>query len=120
MTIDEEFGAYFAALDRAGTDRCFVCRRTPADVKRFFGFREDGTPLDASHFGIEHIAAGDLDVMSYRAERPVCAVCQLNVDAIFLGDEGPVLLRVLRELKEERDKLWPGTESTGDDAEESA
>ena len=108
MSIDKNFQEYFAALDRAaGADCCYLCRRTAAEVKRFFGFHEDGTPIDAEHFGIEHVAAGDLDVMSYLGTRPVCAACQLNMDAIFLSDEGPVLLRVLRELKEERDRLWP-------------
>jgi len=112
MSIDENFQEYFDALDRAaGTDRCYLCRRTPAEVKQFFGFHEDGTPIDAEVFGIEHVAAGDLDVMSYRGTRPVCAVCQLNMDAIFLSDEGPVLLRVLRELKEQRDELWTDSES---------
>lgn len=113
MGIDDRFAEYFDALDRAGADRCFVCRRTPAEVKRFLGFHEDGTPVDASRFGIEHVAAGELDVMSYRGARPVCAVCQLNMDAIFLSDEGPVLLRVLRELREERDRLWPEREEGG-------
>lgn len=113
MTIDENFHEYFSALDRAqGADCCYLCRRSAAEVKRFFGFHEDGTPLEAERFGIEHVAAGDLDVMSYRGTRPVCAICQLNVDAIFVDHEGPVLLRVLRELKEQRDHLWPPRSDT--------
>jgi len=108
MTIDRNFHDYFAALDRAaGEDRCYICRRTPADVKLFFGFHEDGTPIDADRYGIEHVDIGELDVMSYRGVRPVCAACQLNLDALFLLDEGPVLLRLLRQAKEERDMLWP-------------
>ena len=44
--IDEHFHEYFAALDRSGQhDRCFLCRRTPADVKHFFGFDENGIAL---------------------------------------------------------------------------
>lgn len=39
MAIEQSFQEYFDALDRAGNeDRCYLCRRTPADVKRFFGF----------------------------------------------------------------------------------
>jgi hypothetical protein len=39
MGVDGSFQDYFAALDRAGgEDRCYLCRRTPADVKAFFGF----------------------------------------------------------------------------------
>ena len=45
--------------------------------------------------------------MSYRGLRPVCAVCQLNFDAIFALGEHEVLHRLLREMEERRDRLWP-------------
>ena len=108
MTIDGRFQEYFGALDRSGDeDRCFLCRRTPADVKLFFGFHEDGTPIDAETHGLEDVVLGDLDIMSYRGTRPVCAVCQLNFDAIFLAEkERAVLRRVLFEMEHERDRLW--------------
>jgi hypothetical protein len=119
MSIDKSFYNYFAALDRsAGSDRCYICRRTPADIKLFFGFHEDGVPVDADHYGIEHVDIGQLDVMSYRGVRPVCAVCQLNLDALFLMDEGPVLLRLLRQVKEERDQLWPSGDGEAGEAGE--
>ena len=109
MSIDRHFHDYFAALERAGgQDRCFVCRRTPADVKAFFGFHEDGTPIDADEYGLEDVVLDRLDVMSYRGERPVCAVCQLNLDAVELAGGRDILTRVLRQMLDERDKLWPG------------
>lgn len=110
MTLDRQFQQYFDALERAGNeDRCFLCRRTPAEVKAFFGFHEDGTPIDADKYGIEDVVLDpQLDIMSYKGARPVCAVCQLNLDSILLSDEGATLLkRVLHELEHERDKLWP-------------
>ena len=109
MSLDSQFQQYFTALERAGNeDRCFLCRRTPAEVKEFFGFREDGTPIDAQKYGIEDVVLDSLDIMSYRGSRPVCAVCQLNLDTILLSEEGPALLRkVLWELEHEREKLWP-------------
>jgi hypothetical protein len=86
--IDERFHEYFAALDRSGQkDRCYLCRRTPAEVKFFFGFDEDGVPLRASEFGLEDITLEDTDIMSYRGERPVCAICQLNFDTMFAVGE---------------------------------
>jgi hypothetical protein len=109
MTLDHQFQQYFAALDRAGhEDRCFLCRRSPADVKAFFGFHEDGTPIDAAKYGIEDVVLDPkLDIMSYRGTRPVCAVCQLNLDSLVLSEDGPALLRkVLWELEHEREKLW--------------
>lgn len=108
MSIDGHFQEYFGALDRSGNeDRCFLCRRTSADVKGFFGFHEDGTPIDAEAHGLEDVVLGDLDIMSYRGTRPVCAVCQLNFDAIFLAEEERgVLRRVLHEMEHERDRLW--------------
>lgn len=109
MTLDRQFQQYFTALDRAGNeDRCFLCRRAPADVKAFFGFREDGTPIDAQKYGIEDVVLDPkLDIMSYRGTRPICAVCQLNLDTLLLTDEGRELLgRVLHELEHEREKLW--------------
>lgn len=111
MGVDGNFQEYFAALDRAGgEDRCYLCRRTSADVKAFFGFDEDGTPLEASEFGLEDIVLERQDVMSYRGLRPVCAVCQLNLDAIFaLGDHG-TLRRVLEEMEKRREHLWPREE----------
>ena len=37
MSLEKEFQQYFAALERAGNeDVCFLCRRSPAEVKRFF------------------------------------------------------------------------------------
>jgi hypothetical protein len=113
VSLYRDFEAYFAALDRAGNeDRCFLCRRTSAEVKAFFGFAEDGTPLEASRYGIEDVVLDPhLDIMSYRGARPVCAVCQLSFDAIFLTEEGGATLRqVLHEMENEREKLWPSTE----------
>jgi hypothetical protein len=108
MPIDDRFHEYFAALERAGNhDRCYVCRRTPAEVKAFFGFDEDGVPLRASEYGIEDVVFEEADVMSYRGIRPVCAVCQLNFDALFLLGEQDVLRNVVHEMENERDHLWP-------------
>jgi hypothetical protein len=108
VAIEERFYEYFSALDRAGNkDRCYLCCRSPAEVKRFFGFNEDGTPLDANRFGIEDVVLENLDVMSYRGLRPVCAVCQLNLDALTMLGEKAVLLDVLVEMEERRETLWP-------------
>jgi len=108
MSLDKHFYEYFSALDRAGNeDRCFLCRRTPADVKLFFGFLEDGTPIDAEAHGIEDVVLTSLDIMSYRGSRPICAVCQLNLDTIFLAENGAeVLQRLLHEAEHERERLW--------------
>ncbi len=109
MTLDREFQHYFDALDRSGDeDRCFLCRRSPSEVKSFFGFNEDGTPIDASQYGIEDVVLDPkLDIMSYRGTRPICAVCQLNYDSIFLAENGrETVNKVLREMEHERDRLW--------------
>ena len=111
MSIDHRFHEYFSALERAGgQDRCFLCRRTPADVKAFFGFHEDGTPIDADSYGLEDVVLSELDVMSYRGARPVCAVCQLNLDAVELAGERELLTEVLRQMLDRRDELWPRQE----------
>lgn len=108
MTVDDRFQEYFAALDRSGhEDHCFLCRRTAAEVKRFFGFGEDGVPLEARRHGLEDVVLAETDIMSYRGLRPVCAVCQLNLDAIFLLEQHEVLKAVLREMEERREDLWP-------------
>ena len=108
MTVDDRFQEYFAALDRSGhEDHCFLCRRTAAEVKRFFGFGEDGVPLEARRHGLEDVVLAETDIMSYRGLRPVCAVCQLNLDAIFLLEQHEVLRQVLREMEERREDLWP-------------
>ncbi|MHC4260915.1 MAG: hypothetical protein ACYSWX_00175 [Planctomycetota bacterium] len=108
MSLDRQFQDYFAALERAGgEDRCFLCRRTPADVKAFFGFHEDGTPIEQEEYGLEDVVLKALDIMSYRGTRPVCAVCQLNVDSIELSGERPVLRKLIDEMAAERDRLWP-------------
>lgn len=112
MAIDERFQEYFAALDRAGNvDHCWLCRRTSAEVKRFFGFDEDGVALQAEEYGLEDVALENADIMSYRGLRSVCAVCQLNLDAIFLLDEHDTLRQLMRQMENERDFLWPGPES---------
>ncbi len=110
MSLDKEFQSYFTALDRTGNeDRCFLCRRTPAEVKSFFGFHEDGTPIDAERYGIEDVVLDPrVDIMSYRGARPICSVCQLNFDTIFMAENGrTVLERIMREMEHEREKLWP-------------
>ena len=102
-------------FERAGNeDRCFLCRRTPAEVKAFFGFNEDGTPIDAEKYGIEDVVLDPrLDIMSYHGSRPVCSVCQLNFDSILLSEGGEALLRkILWELEHERDRLWSHSEGT--------
>ncbi len=117
MTLDHEFNDYFKALDRSNNeDRCFLCRRTPSDVKAFFGFHEDGTPIDADQYGIEDVVLDPrLDIMSYKSERPVCSVCQLNFDAIFLSESGHDLLRrLLWEMEHERERLWTPEEPSPD------
>lgn len=111
--IDDRFHEYFSALERAGGhDRCYVCRRTGAEVKAFFGFDEDGVPLHAAEYGIEDVVFEESDVMSYRGLRPVCAVCQLNFDALFLLGEKDVLREVITEMETRRDHLWPRRESS--------
>jgi len=106
--LDDRFQEYFRALDRAGgQDRCYLCRRTPAEVKLFFGFDEDGTPLSAEEHELEDVVLDELDVMSYHGLRPICAVCQLNYDAIFLLGEQEILGRVFKQVEEQRERLWP-------------
>ncbi len=107
--MEQRFQEYFDALDRAGNkDRCYLCCRTPADVKRFLGFNEDGTPIEAREFGLEDVVLTPrLDVMSYRGERPVCVVCQLNFDSIFLLEEHGTLTKLLAQMEEGREELWP-------------
>ena len=110
MSLDREFQQYFKALDHVGNeDRCFLCRRSPAEVKGFFGFHEDGTPIDADRYGIEDVVIDpQLDIMSYRSDRPICSICQLNYDAIFLSDNGKSVLRkILHQMETERERLWP-------------
>lgn len=108
MALEQKFQEYFAGLDRAGNkDRCYLCCRTPAEVKRFFGFAEDGTPLDAAEYGIEDVVLDVLDVMSYRGVRPVCAVCQLNFDGIFLLGEHETVRQLQAEMEHARESLWP-------------
>jgi hypothetical protein len=116
MGIVQRFQEYFAALDRAGhEDRCFVCRRTPAEVKRFFGFHEDGTPVEAADYGLEDVVlAPRVDVMSYRGTRPICAVCQLNFDSIFLLEQHETLKLVLDEMEHRREALWPDGDPESD------
>ena len=110
--LDGKFQDYFAAMDRAGgRDRCFICRRTPSEVKAFFGFDEDGVPFEAAEHGIEDVVFDQAHVMSYRATRPVCAVCQLNFDAIFMLDGHEVLAQVLHQMEHQRDELWPDGEA---------
>ena len=107
--MEQQFQEYFSALDRSGNkDRCYVCCRTPADVKRFLGFNEDGTPIEAKEYGLEDVVLPPkLDVMSYRGERPVCVVCQLNFDSIFLLDEQHVLEKLIGQMDTRREELWP-------------
>ena len=106
--IDKKFQEYFQALDRTGgEDCCFICRRTPADVKRFFGFDEDGVPLEQGRFGLEDIVLDQLDIMSYRGLRPVCAVCQLNHDGLTALGEHETVRRVMDEMEHRREHLWP-------------
>jgi len=127
MSIDKRFEDYFAALERAGNaDRCYLCRRAPAEVKLFFGFHEDGTPLDSARYGIEDVVLEQLDIMSYCGVRPVCAVCQLNLDAIWTSGDRETLLELLRQMEGERDQLWPTVapqehdESTGRAGDETS
>lgn len=113
MAIDERFHEYFAALDRSGNrDHCFLCRRTPAEVKQFFGFTEDGVPLHAEVYGLEDVVLEEADIMSYRGVRPVCAVCQLNYDAIFLLSEQAVVHELVAQMEERREHLWPDREES--------
>lgn len=118
-SLDDQFQEYFSSLDRAGDDRCYLCRRTPADVKAFFGFAEDGTPLDADRYGIEDVVLDRLDIMSYSGTRPICAVCQLNYDALFAAGDHEVLESVLRQMEHEREKLWPAEDETQGEPQEA-
>ncbi len=110
--LDREFEQYFQSVDSAGgQDRCYLCRRASAEVKAFFGFEEDGHPTQAREYGIEDVVLEESNIMSYLGHRPVCAVCQLNLDAIFMLDEESHLQALLKQMREERDKLWPDSDS---------
>ncbi len=106
--IEKHFHEYFAALDRSGQqDRCFLCRRTPAEVKQFFGFDEDGVAIDAAEYGLEDVVLDASEIMSYRGERPVCAVCQINVDGLQILGEDDVVIRLYEQMTTRREFLWP-------------
>jgi hypothetical protein len=107
VSLEDEFQRYFDAVGD-GQDRCYLCRRSPKDVKFFFGFDEDGVPLKAAAHGLEDVILEEMDIMSYRGARPVCAVCQLNVDAISALGEDDVFTEVIQRMRECRDELWPG------------
>jgi hypothetical protein len=108
MALDDKFQEYFSALDRAGgEDRCYLCRRTAKEVKHFFGFDEDGEPFDLELFGLEDVRLNDVDIISYRGRRPVCAICQLNLDTITALGEADVITHLLHEMTTKRDHLWP-------------
>jgi hypothetical protein len=108
MALDDKFQEYFSALDRAGgEDRCYLCRRTAKEVKHFFGFDEDGEPFDIELFGLEDVRLNDVDIISYRGRRPVCAICQLNLDTITALGEADVITHLLHEMTTKRDHLWP-------------
>jgi len=106
VSLERDFHQYFDSVGD-GPDRCYLCRRTPAEVKQFFGFDEDGEPIDAEAHGIEDVVLERMDIMSYAGPRPVCAVCQLNADAISILGEDEVLDELRRQMREERDRLWP-------------
>lgn len=106
-SIDKHFQEYFASIEKAGDDRCFLCRRTPSDVKTFFGFNEDGTPVRADEYGIEDVVLYNLDIMSYKGTRPICAVCQLNFETLFMAGDHELVGRILSEIENERERLWP-------------
>ena len=108
MALDDKFQEYFSALDRAGgEDRCYLCRRTAKEVKHFFGFDEDGEPFDLELFGLEDVRLNDVDIISYRGRRPVCAICHLNRDTITALGEADVITHLLHEMTTKRDHLWP-------------
>jgi len=115
MALDDKFQEYFSALDRSGgEDRCYLCRRTSKEVKHFFGFDEDGEAFDVELFGLEDVNLNEVDIMSYRGRRPVCAVCQLNIDAIAALEEMDVLEHLLSEMTARREHLWPHNEADGE------
>ncbi|MDP6989296.1 MAG: hypothetical protein QF903_07425 [Planctomycetota bacterium] len=119
MALDRHFQEYFSALDRSGgEDRCFLCRRSAAEVKAFFGFSEDGTAIDAEHLGLEDVVLSRLDIMSYRGLRPICAVCQLNHDALALGGGLEVAELLRAQMSDRRDDLWPDDGSPSTPTEE--
>jgi hypothetical protein len=109
MAIEERFQEYFAALDRSGDkDRCYVCCRTPAEVKAFFGFHEDGTPIDAEAYGIEDVvlAAGAGRDELPRPPPDLRGVpAQRRRDLSLRRSAG--LNDVLDEMHERREELWP-------------
>ena len=76
-------------------------------MKAFFGFDEDGNPKQPEVYGIEDVVLERADIMSYRGHRPICAICQLNFDTIFISGEEEDLHKVLEELRDHRDRLWP-------------
>ena len=114
MSLEGEFQRYFRSIGD-GPDRCYLCRRTPAEVKRFFGFDEDGEPLEDAAHGREDGVREPIDIMSYRGPRPVCAVCQLNMDTIALLDEVETLRELGRMMREDRQTLWPDGEMQAGD-----
>ena len=109
--MDKEFHQYFDALHRAGgEDRCYLCRRTSSEAKTFFGFDAAGVPIDADTSGLEDVVLETTAIMSYRGPRTVCAVCQLNFEMLYMAGDAEHLDKLLREVREERDRLWPRAE----------
>lgn len=106
MSLQRDFDQDFVFAGH-GLHRCYLCCRAPAEVKRFFGFDQDGEPVDAEAHGIENVMLERLDIMSQAGPHPVYAACHLNTDTISILGEDHALRELGRWIREERGRLGP-------------
>ena len=87
-SLDKDFCEYFEGLDRAeGQDRCYLCRRTAAEVKAFFGFHEDGTPLDAGATASSAVLALDDRCATEQMSARHVQESKLSYEMIFMQQQ---------------------------------
>lgn len=89
----DSFNIYLNKIKDVSHDRCWMCGRTPDEIRdQFLTAKSD------PERGVEHFELEDIVIMTYKTRVPICASCYFTIK------KHPHLIQEI--LKKSVDEVW--------------
>lgn len=74
MSGSDRFKEYLERIEDVSQDRCWLCCKTPDDIKReYYEYMKDPDE------GFEEMDIDDIIIMTYKLQKPICAGCYFTI-----------------------------------------
>ena len=89
----DSFNIYLNKIKDIRNDHCWMCGRTPDEIREQFYAAKNDPEKDMEHFDVE-----DIVIMTYKTRLPICASCYFSIK------KHPHLIKEI--LKKSIEDIW--------------